>query len=174
MSEQSWYAVRTGIRAENRAAGSIEQIGIKTFCPMYERFVSHARRRVKVKRPLLSRYLFAQFDVGRDDWGKILHVDGVEYILSSSREDGGTGDLWSVPIAIPERQMARIMAWQEHPEIIAAAMVGDVMRIIGGPFVGHTTRLTDVWPDKFRARGNVKLFDRPTPVEFDLEQLERS
>lgn len=172
-----WYCIYTAMRGEARAAATIGDIGFQTYAPtepVWVRLRANSRRRVLKQRPLLPRYVFCQFDVNCDNWPAILQAEGVESILSTQRLVGTSGDFISHPIRIPERQMARLRNVEHDPEILHLAKAGDIMRIIGGPFAGHMTTLTQVWQDKYRARGNVTLFERPTPVDFDLADLESS
>lgn len=76
-----WYAVMTNIRCEERAEKGLAAKGFRTFLPFERRWVSHARVRKAVKRPLLSRYLFVETDANKRGFMEIRMTDGVEAVL---------------------------------------------------------------------------------------------
>jgi transcriptional antiterminator NusG len=51
--------------------------------------------------------------------------------------------------------------------------VGDLVRIIDGPFAGFEGTIRELYPEKQRARVHVKVFNRETPVEIQYHQLEK-
>ena len=54
--------VVTGALNQNAVAARFEDRGFKTFQPVYEREVRHARKTVRKTYPMFSRYLFAYLD----------------------------------------------------------------------------------------------------------------
>ena len=58
----AWYAVYTQPHAETKAAEHLLRQGYSAYLPRYRTWVSHARRRQPVLRPLFPRYLFAGVD----------------------------------------------------------------------------------------------------------------
>jgi transcription antitermination factor NusG len=66
-----------------RVEGELYNLGYRTFTPKLRKWVSHARRRTAVYRPVLSRYLFVDIDHPRQSFGMVRNVHGVETILSS-------------------------------------------------------------------------------------------
>lgn len=168
-----WYAILTSIRRQALAMGSIAELGFKVFAPIRTVMAVQRGRRVKVPRYPFGRYIFAEFDINRDEkWPEINRANGVEYLICTAAS--GRGNFIKHPIRIPERQMAKVFKWMDHPDITAAAKVGDIMRVISGPFAGHPTTLTAVYEDRYNAVGDVELFNRMVSFTFDLDQLEKA
>ncbi len=61
----SWFALRTEPQAEWLVVAHLRRHGIAAFLPHWRTVASHARRRVPVKRPVFSRYVFAELDLDR-------------------------------------------------------------------------------------------------------------
>jgi transcription antitermination factor NusG len=66
-----------------RATGELYQLGYRTFYPKIKKWVSHARVRKAVEKPLLGRYVFVEVDHPRQSFGSVRACNGVEGIISS-------------------------------------------------------------------------------------------
>jgi len=51
---------------------------------------------------------------------------------------------------------------------------GDTVRVVDGPFTNFTGTIDEVRPDKQKVRVKVSIFGRPTPVELDYVQVEKT
>lgn len=78
-----WFAVYTNIKCEARAQLSLDAQGFRTFLPQMTKWVSHARVRTVVKRPLLCRYLFVEIDPNKQGFDAVRRTDGVESIVGN-------------------------------------------------------------------------------------------
>lgn len=87
-----WFAAFTNPQCEFRAQFGLDSLGYRTFMPKLRKWVSHARTKKAVERPLLSRYVFFEIVPSIDGFAAARSVDGVEYIIGS---DG-------VPMPMPE------------------------------------------------------------------------
>ena len=74
-----------------------------------------------------------------------------------------------------QEEVDRIMRRMEAEEPVAQVKVkvGDKVRIVEGNFLDFTGIVDEVYPDKGKARVLVSFFNRETPVEVDLLQIER-
>ena len=55
-----------------------------------------------------------------------------------------------------------------------AFSVGDVVRVISGPFENFDGRIEEVNVERGKLRVSISMFGRETPVELDFEQVEKS
>lgn len=88
---EQWYALHTNIKCEFRAQFGLDGKGFRTFLPLMTRWISHARVRKIVQRPLLSRYLFVELDPNQQSFEDVRRTDGVEAVVSNL----------GVPVVIP-------------------------------------------------------------------------
>ncbi len=63
----------------------------------------------------------------------------------------------------------------EEPETVTHIEydVGDVVRVIDGPFAGFTGQVNDVDMQKQKLKLTISIFGRATPVELEFLQVER-
>jgi transcription antitermination factor NusG len=86
-----WFAIRTNIRCERRAQLGLDALGYRTYLPQCIRWVSHARVKERVRRPLFARYIFVEFDINMEGTDGIRNTHGVEGILGNA----------GVPMTVP-------------------------------------------------------------------------
>ena len=78
---ERWYVARTLPHNEVSAKRRLVAQGYRTFLPMRDRTIRHARRISTVPRPVFPRYLFVQFDEGSARWRSINGTIGIERLL---------------------------------------------------------------------------------------------
>lgn len=175
-----WYAIRTNIRCEARAARALRAAGIAVYVPKMRKAVWNRRKSIQTVRylPLMVRYIFVRFR-GIEDWMTLRACDGVESVLGIA----GT------PYAIPRATVASVMRTQRSGEFddvpkpkpqsgrqrreLARARFrrGQKVAVLNSAFSGFAAHV-----DNIDARGVIKvmisIFGRLTPIEVsDLEQL---
>lgn len=154
-----WFAVMTNPQCELRAERELAQRGFRVFLPKLRKWVSHARVRKAVFRPLLPRYLFVEVDHPRQSFGEVKLCNGVETIL----HNGGVPQV--VHRSFVEEFLTRYLAgewdyvrqepcrvmgagWRENPPLPVGARV----RVMDGKFDGLLATLTSVRGHKVVAK----------------------
>jgi len=79
-----WFAIYTNIKCEYRAQMGLEAKGFRTYVPTMKKWVSHARMKRVVKRPLLCRYIFVEVDPNKQSFEAARQTDGVECVVSNA------------------------------------------------------------------------------------------
>ena len=85
MSNQSntpWVCVRSEPHCESFAEANLQRAGFEVYCPRYERWISHARRRKMALRPLFPNYLFVRSSLGLDGMGPVKRTPGVSSLAA--------------------------------------------------------------------------------------------
>jgi len=84
MSENAkWYCAITNPNCQKRAELELYSLGFRTFAPKLRKWVSHARVRKAVERPLLNRYLFVEIDPEQQSYYAVRAVNGIEGLISA-------------------------------------------------------------------------------------------
>lgn len=132
--------------------------------------VSHSRRVEQVKRPLFPLYLFARFDVAKDDYGIILRTTGVHALLGKRNDEA------SRPLPVPDVliEMLREAADNCGDEIeldkpMPPFSPGTRVRIIEG----HCEGLEGIvaFDHHRRVRVFLDIMGRQTPIVVPRESL---
>jgi transcriptional antiterminator NusG len=82
------------------------------------------------------------------------------------------------PQPISEREAARYFgareqaAAQPRQQILIDYEIGDLVKVLDGPFASFNGVVEELDFDKNRVKVSVSIFGRGTPVELDFEQVE--
>ncbi|MGI9548933.1 MAG: transcription termination/antitermination protein NusG [Bdellovibrionales bacterium] len=177
MEDFKWYILKTRTNCEARAKSVIETI-IKTrkiedqvkevLIP--ERDVVEISKGKKVTRAkkIYPGYIFLQMKLSDDLWHAIKSAPNVSHFV------GGTK---SKPKEIPSEQLEtieqKIKDGVENPQTNITFSQGDTILVIDGPFKNFNGVVEEVNKEKARVKASVSIFGRPTPVEFDFEQVHK-
>jgi transcription antitermination factor NusG len=77
-----WFCVVVEPGAHRAAEYFLGAAGFRTFAPKARRWISHARVKTAVERPLIGRYLFVEVDHPRQSFAAVQAAQGVESIIS--------------------------------------------------------------------------------------------
>ncbi len=130
-----WFAAQLKPNGYAKAKHNLERQGYKTFMPLLERVVSHARTKRRVMRPLFPGYIFITFDPGRTQWRSINNTFGVSSLIMART---------NTPARVPDSLMTALLTRCDvsghilPPEKFNA---GDKVRIIGGAFEGTLAKV---------------------------------
>ncbi len=181
---KSWYVVHTYSGYENRVEkhirklienGTLKDAVFDVKIPSEEVVeVRDGKRRVTTKK-FLPGYILVEMDLPDVGWkeicGHIRHVPGVTGFVGAARNQK--------PQPISQEEARQIL--QKAGEIKADRVlkpkqtysVGEVVRIIDGPFGSFTGTIEEVNMEKGKLRVMVGIFGRSTPVELDFLQVEK-
>ncbi|QTF92543.1 transcription termination/antitermination protein NusG [Halomonas sp. BM-2019] len=84
------------------------------------------------------------------------------------------------PAPLRQDEVDRILGHVNHNKEVAATgghieipyRVGDIIKVIDGPFKDFDGTVEEIYPDKLKLRVLVSIFGRKTPVEVDVNQVE--
>lgn|GEM_PF-5649379 len=133
-----WYCAITNPNCQRRAELELASLGYRTFTPKVRKWVTHARVRKAVERPLLGRYLFVHLDPDLQGFHAIRGVNGVEGIVG----------MCGTPSAFPSRQVEDLLRRQlagEWDEVAKGKLaVGARIRVMEGEFADMLATVTNV------------------------------
>jgi transcriptional antiterminator NusG len=126
-------------------------------------------QKVKSQRKFFPGYLLLKMDMNEEAW----HI-----VNSAANVVGFIGGTKERPLPISEKEAAKILdrMQQTHdsPRPKVLFEVGEMVRVIDGPFADFNGVVEDINYDKSRLRVAVLIFGRSTPVELEFSQVEIS
>ena len=122
----------------------------------------------KSERKFFPGYVLVNMELTDETWHLVKNVPKVMGFI------GGTGDR---PAPIPENQamaiLQRVQEGVEKPRPKVLYEVGEVVRVVDGPFTDFNGVVEEVDYDKSRVKVSVLIFGRSTPVELEFSQVEK-
>lgn len=187
-----WYLACPVMGQSDRLAiERLHRSGFQTYYPMVrerrlmpKRELTRTQRRASIEiisdslKPFLPRYIFVLMDVIAGDWRVVTEIGGV----------GGVVCKQGSPVLIEHELIDGLRAREGDGDgAIPGAMpaltvfgIGETVRVVDGPFATfagmveklRTRTIADVDVIE-RLTVTVDIFGRPTPVEFDTDQVEK-
>jgi len=122
----------------------------------------------KSERKFFPGYVLVQMDLTDETWHLVRNIPRVLGFI------GGTSDR-PAPISDKEANaiLNRVEEGVNKPRPKVMFEVGEVLRVIDGPFKDFNGNIEEVNYDKSRLKVSVLIFGRSTPVELDFGQVEK-
>lgn len=179
--DRKWFVVYTNPKCEGKAEGGISAERYSAYSPKTTTWRKRSRRlkhqkapRVKISRPLFTRYLFVELPIyadGAAPFGAVRTVGGVQEFVAAA----------GFPLAARGTDIASIQEREElgifdetvkHGRVIAPrwAVAGARCLVTDGPFASFPGTIIECLPHD-RVKVDVEIFGRATPVELELEQI---
>ena len=83
-SEKWWFCARTLPHKERFAEENLIKNGLTVYCPRYQKWISSARQKQLVARPLFPSYLFVRQDVNAYFLGILRRSPGISNVIGSN------------------------------------------------------------------------------------------
>ncbi len=175
---KKWYVVHAYSGYEQQVKRSLEE-RIRRF-GMEDRFgeilvpteevveMRNGQKR-RSERKFFPGYVLVQMDMDDETWHLVKDVPKVMGFI------GGTADK-PAPITDKEAEaiLQRVQEGAEKPRPKVLFGVGEVVRVIDGPFNDFNGTVEEVNYEKNRLRVAVSIFGRSTPVELEFSQVEKT
>lgn len=172
-----WYVVHAYSGFENQVKRSLED-RIKRFgldekfgqilVPTEEVIEMRDGQKRKSDRKFFPGYVLVQMEMDESSWHLVKDCPKVMGFI------GGTSDK---PTPITEREaqtiLNRIQEGTEKPKPKVLFEVGEVIRVVDGPFTDFNGAVEEVNYEKSRLRVAVSIFGRSTPVELEFGQVSK-
>jgi transcriptional antiterminator NusG len=121
------------------------------------------------ERKFFPGYVLVQMELNDETWHLVKEVPRVLGFI------GGTSDK---PAPISDREadaiLSRVEEGSQKPRPKVLFEVGEVVRVVEGPFKDFNGVVEEVNYEKNRLRVSVLIFGRSTPVELDFGQVEKA
>ncbi|QGP91852.1 Transcription termination/antitermination protein NusG [Neomoorella glycerini] len=172
--EKAWFVIHTYSGYENKVKANLEKrvesmnMGDKIFrvvVPMEDEIQVKDGKRKIVKRKIYPGYVLVEMILTDASWYVVRNTPGVTGFV-------GTGNK---PIPLREEEAQQILQQMgvDEPRPRIDVAVGENVRVTSGPFENFIGSIEEIQPDKGKIKVLVSMFGRETPIELDINQIEK-
>lgn len=173
-----WYVVHAYSNYESQVKKSLEERikreGLeryfgKILVPTEEVVEMRMGQQRKSERKFFPGYVLVQMDLNDETWHLVRDVPRVLGFI------GGTSER-PAPISDKEAEaiLNRVEEGVNKPRPKVLFEVGEVVRVVDGPFKDFNGVVEEVNYEKSKLRVSVLIFGRSTPVELEFGQVEKA
>ena len=174
---KNWYIVQTFSGFEQKVAETLKEI-IKTkelndkisdvLVPMHEVTEVKRGKRVQRKKKYFPSYILVRMEMDKELYHMIKNIQKVTGFL------GPTGS----PAPVSDQEIDKILGGIKEgtlaPKNQITFDIGEQVKVCEGPFASFTGLVEEVDEEKSRLKVSVSIFGRPTPIELEYNQVEKS
>ena len=173
----NWYIVQTFSGFEQKVAETLKDLIKKkklddkineVLVPTHEVTVVKKGKRVQKKKKYFPSYLLVRMEMNKELYHMIKNIQKVTGFL------GTTGN----PVPVSDIEIGKILGNIKEgtlsPEPSLSFEVGEQVKVCEGPFASFSGLVEEVDEDKLKLKVAVSIFGRPTPIELEYNQVEKS
>ena len=174
---KNWYIVQTFSGFEQKVAETLKET-VKTkkledkitdvLVPIHEVTEVKRGKRVQRKKKYFPSYVLVKMEMSKEFYHMIKNIQKVTGFL------GPTG----TPARVSDKEIDKILGNIKEgslvPEPIVSFDIGEQVKVCEGPFASFTGLVEEVDEEKSRLKVSVSIFGRPTPIELEYNQVEKS
>ncbi len=176
--KRRWYIVHTYSGHENKVKVNLERriesmnMGDKIFrVEVPQKSVTKIKdgKRTEKEERIFPGYVLVEMLMDDDSWYVVRHTPGVTKFVGSQKK----------PIPAKDVEIKRILLKDQRAGTTVAKIeidlkVGEIVKIVSGPFADFEGTVTEINPEKERLKASVSIFGRETPVELAFNQVQKS
>ncbi|MBI2890877.1 MAG: transcription termination/antitermination protein NusG [Nitrospirae bacterium] len=176
MEGKKWYLVHTLSGYETVAKSCLEdrikasglaQYFEQILIPSQEVTESKRGKAKTVRRPVFSGYILVRMDLNEKTWHLVRGTPRVTGFVGGNK----------TPAIIPDHEVEDLSRQIQDGTLKmkpgTTLEKGDHIRVTSGPFVGFSGVVDELNVDRKTVKVIFSIFGRPTPVELDMDQVER-
>ena len=173
----NWYIVQTFSGFEQKVADTIKEMIQKkelndkiseVLVPIHEVTVVKKGKRFQKKKKYFPSYVLVKMEMNKEFYHMIKNIQKVTGFL------GTTGN----PAPVSDKEIDKILGNIKEgaltPEPSLTFEVGEQVKVCEGPFASFSGLVEEVDEDKSKLKVSVSIFGRPTPIELEYNQVEKS
>lgn len=161
-------SVQRTLKERIERAGMQENFG-QILVPVEEVVEMRGGQKRTTERKFFPGYVLVQMEMNDDSW----HL-----VKSTPKVTGFVGGTANKPAPISEREVQEILQQIQEgvdkPRPKITFEVGELVRVIDGPFNDFNGSVEEVNYEKSKLRVSVTIFGRATPVELSFSQVEKA
>jgi len=174
---KSWYIVQSHSSFENKVAQLIKEEAEKAkvqekieeiVVPTHNITEVKRGKRVQRKKKYFPGYVLIKSEMDNELYHMIKGIKKVSGFLGSK----------GMPVPVSDKEIEKILGQIKdgvsQPKSSIEYNVGEKVQVIDGPFASFTGLVEDVDEEKARLKVSVSIFGRPTPVDLEFNQVEKT
>ena len=174
---KNWYIIQSHSSFENKVAKLIKEESEKAkisdkieeiVVPTHDITEVKRGKRVQRKKKYFPGYVLIKSEMDNNIYHMIKNIKKVSGFLGSK----GT------PVPVSDNEIEKILGQIKdgiaQPTSGVEYSIGEKVQVIDGPFASFTGLVEDIDEDKARLKVAVSIFGRPTPVDLEYNQVEKS
>lgn len=174
---QKWYVVHTYSGFEKKVKAALEERarsrGLADLVTEVLIPTEQVEEMVKGQKRITHRkfypgYILVRMELNDDTWHLVKDTPKVTGFL------GGRVEPVPLPDDEAEKVIAQIKEGALKPKPKVLFQLGDKVRVTEGPFTNFNGVVDEVKAEKGRVRVMISVFGRPTPVELEFSQVEKT
>ena len=173
----NWYIVQTFSGFEQKIAETLKDMIQKkklddkiseVLVPVHEVTVVKRGKRVQKTKKYFPSYILVKMEMNKELYHMIKNIQKVTGFL------GTTG----TPVPVSNKEIDKILGNIKEgsltPEPSLSFDVGEQVKVCEGPFASFSGLVEEVDEEKSKLKVAVSIFGRPTPIELEYNQVEKS
>ena len=174
---KNWYIVQTFSGFEQKIADTLkntikkkeldDKIG-DVLVPMHEVTEVKRGKRVQRKKKYFPSYILVKMEMNKELYHTVKDIQKVTGFL------GAPGN----PAPVSEKEIDKILGRIKEgtlaPKTQISFDIGEQVKVCNGPFASFSGLVEEVDEEKSRLKVSVSIFGRPTPIELEYNQVEKS
>jgi len=173
----NWYIVQAYSGFEKKVANSIKDIMSKNslesnlgevLVPTQKVTEVKKGKRTKRQKKYFPGYVLVKINLSKQIYHKIKNIQKVSGFLGPEGK----------PIPVSENEIEKIINQINQSEINPSSgitfEIGEKIKVCDGPFASFSGLVEEIDEEKSRLKVSVLIFGRPTPVDLDFNQVEKS
>jgi len=173
----NWYIVQTFSGFERKVAETIKETIqkkelsdkiIEVLVPMHEVTVVKKGKRVQKKKKYFPSYVLVKMEMNKELYHMIKNIQKVTGFL------GTTG----TPVPVSDKEVDKILGNIKEGSLVTEPSlsfdIGEQVKVCEGPFASFSGLVEEVDEEKLKLKVSVSIFGRPTPIELEYNQVEKS
>ena len=174
---KNWYIVQSHSSFENKVAKLIKEEAEKAkisekfeeiIVPTHDITEVKRGKRVQRKKKYFPSYVLVKMEMNKELYHMIKNIQKVTGFL------GTTGK----PAPVSDKEIDKILGNIKEGSLVPTPTIsfdiGEQVKVCEGPFSSFTGLVEEVDEEKSRLKVSVSIFGRPTPIELEYNQVEKS
>ena len=174
---KNWYIVQTFSGFEQKVAETLKKTIKKkelndkigdVLVPIHEVTEVKRGKRVQRKKKYFPSYVLVKMEMNKELYHMIKNIQKVTGFL------GKTG----TPTRVSDKEIDKILGNIKEGSLVPKPSVsfdvGEHVKVCEGPFASFTGLVEEVDEEKLRLKVSVSIFGRPTPIDLEYNQVEKS